>query len=60
MSVAEKIEAVEMAVAAMESSKALCLQDTKALIVKGDMEAANKRLEKAAQYAWGFGRPVGW
>jgi hypothetical protein len=60
MSVAEKIEAVEMAVAAMESSKMVCVQDAKSQMAKGNEANALARIEKGAQYAWGFGRPAGW
>jgi predicted metal-dependent hydrolase len=60
MSFLEKHAAVSVAKAAMESSKVLCLSDAMALFGKGNMEYAEARLEKAAQYAWGFWRPAGW
>ena len=60
MSFVAKCEAVRVAKAEMESSKMLCLNDAVRLFQTGDEEAANSRLEKAAQYAWGFNRPKGW
>lgn len=55
-----KAEAVRVARAAMESSKMVCLNDAVRLFQTGREELANDRLEKAAQYAWGFNRPTGW
>jgi hypothetical protein len=60
MSFTRKCEAVRLATATMESSKMLCLHDACRLFQCGNEEAANKRLEKAAQYAWGYYRPQGW
>ncbi len=60
MSFVAKCEAVRNATASMESSKALCLDDAVRLFQIGREDDANKRLEKAAQYAWGFNRPQGW
>lgn len=56
----EKCVAVENAKAQMDSSKMLCLNDAVYQAQIGNMELANARLEKAAQYAWGFSRPMGW
>jgi len=55
-----KVEAVRAAVAAMNSSKELCASDAVHLWDRGDVVLALVRLEKAAQYAWGFNRPTGW
>lgn len=60
MTFLEKCEAVRVAPAAMESSKMLCLDDAVRLFQCGDKAAAEARLEKAAQYAWGSDRPVVW
>lgn len=60
MSFCEKCVAVQNAKCVMDSSKMLCLDDAVRLAQCGDEEYANKRLEKAAQYAWGFNRPKGW
>jgi hypothetical protein len=38
----------------------LCLSDAVYLFQIGRKEEAEARLEKAAQYAWGFKRPRGW
>ena len=60
MNYAEKIAALEAATAVMDSSKQLCVSDARKLIAEGKLAAADQRLEKAAQYAWGHGRPDGW
>ena len=61
MSFAEKINLVAAARCEMNSSKALCIEDAKHLFfVLGRESEAAARLEKAAQYAWGFDRPRGW
>lgn len=60
MSFVSKIELVRNSKADMESSKLVCLDDAVRLFQVGNEEAALKRLEKAAQYAWGFNRPAGW
>ena len=59
MTFEEKVAAVLKADAAMESSKVLCLKDAVSFH-EFNPEHANKRLEKAAQYAWGNERPAGW
>lgn len=60
MSFTAKVAAVASAPAAMESSKQLCLNDAVRLFQTGREDEACNRLEKAAQYAWGFSRPAGW
>jgi exonuclease VII small subunit len=60
MSFTAKCAKVAAAVASMESSKVLCLNDAVRLFQIGREDEANTRLEKAAQYAWGFDRPRGW
>jgi hypothetical protein len=60
MTFCEKCVAVQNAPAQMESSKMLCLNDAVYLAQIGRNDDANTRLEKAAQYAWGFNRPNGW
>jgi hypothetical protein len=60
MSFNEKCNLVSSAKATMESSKALCLSDAVRHFQCGNEELANIRLEKAAQYAWGFNRPKNW
>ena len=57
---AEKYVLTLAAPAVMESSKRLCLADADRLRRAGRDEIAEARLEKAAQYAWGFNRPAGW
>lgn len=44
----------------METSKVVCLEDACELFEHGDFEYADKRLETAANYAWGLERPQGW
>lgn len=60
MSFTEKCDVVRNAKAAMESSKMLCLDDAVRHFQTNKPELAEARLEKAAQYAWGFDRPKGW
>jgi len=60
MSFLQKCVRVETTRASMESSKMSCLDDAVRLFQTGHEEAARQRLEKAAQYAWGFWRPDGW
>lgn len=59
MTFQEKVNALNAATAKMESSKAVCIENAKALR-SSDPEAANQWLERAAQHTWGFGRPTGW
>ena len=42
---------------AMLSSRDLCVDDACICFERGDRGSAMKRLDKAAQYAWGFWRP---
>lgn len=51
-------EALDLA--AMRSSAELCVSDARELAAGGDVAAAERRLERAAQYIWGFARPAGW
>lgn len=60
MTFEQKCVAVMNATCNMNSSKELCIKDARQLYASGQQEYADKRLEKAAQYAWGFGRPEGW
>ena len=60
MSFTAKCALVAAAAASMESIKALCLSDAVRLFQIGREADAAARLEKAAQYAWGFDRPLGW
>lgn len=60
LSFAKKCEMVQNSKALMDSSKMVCLDDAVRLFQTGREELANARLEKAAQYAWGFSRPPGW
>lgn len=60
MTFEQKCEAVQNAQCNMPSSRDLCLRDAKQLQASGHPEHADVRLEKAAQYAWGFNRPTGW
>jgi hypothetical protein len=60
MSFTRKCVLVLKAKAAMESSKMACLDDATYLFQTGREDEATRRLEKAAQYAWGFWRPDGW
>lgn len=46
--------------ASMRSSAELCISDAQALAAAGNVAAAEQRLEKAASYIWGFGRPAAW
>ena len=55
-----KLELLAAASCAMNSSKELCMEDAKALAGRGNVVAATARLERAAQYAWGFNRPANW
>ena len=55
-----KLGLLAAASCSMNSSKELCMEDAKALAARGNLDAANARLEKAAQYAWGFSRPANW
>lgn len=57
----QKVHAVKCASRCeMETSKVVCVEDACELFEKGKFEYADKRLEKAASYAWGFSRPEGW
>lgn len=60
MSFESKVQTVLAAKADMDSSKIVCVEDALRLHVAGVQELANARLEKAAQYCWGFNRPKGW
>jgi hypothetical protein len=61
----DKIILLKAATAAMNSSKDVCIETAKKLMERPDkmrdeMVDPDAWLEKAAQYAWGFGRPEGW
>lgn len=45
---------------AMASSADLCVADALHLSETGHADYAAQRMEKAAQYVWGFARPAGW
>ena len=60
MSFGEKVARVLNTRAIMESSKLLCLADAVVLYARGSVVLTQQKLEKAAQYAWGFERPQGW
>lgn len=60
MTVIERIEMLKKSQAEMESSKLLVINDAERLLERGREEDALRRLERAAQYAWGFWRPDGW
>ena len=60
MTFLHKCEALRKATAQMESSKTLCLHQAVGHFQCGNPDLANERLEKGAQYAWGFNRPAGW
>ena len=60
MTFEQKCDCLRLAVCEMNSSKELCMEDAISLRKQGKIEYSDWRLEKAAQYAWGFTRPLGW
>lgn len=54
------LKAVDAKNVSMYSSLELCLKDAMDLHSQEKFESAEIRLNKAAQYAWGFWRPEGW
>jgi len=60
MSIVEKIEILKISSCVMNSSKELCVADAIKFQAQGNDNLAINRLEKAAQYTWGFYRPTNW
>lgn len=56
----QKIAVLRVAPAEMDSSKHECIRCALGLWRQGAHALAFRRLEKAAQYAWGFNRPEWW
>jgi hypothetical protein len=46
--------------ASMRTSAELCIADAIELAARGNAAAAEARMERAAQYIWGFARPAAW
>lgn len=62
MTLDQKFKTLEsvLGMAAMASSARLCFSDAAELYASKRDGDASRRLEQAAQYVWGVGRPEGW